>query len=220
MTFEKVPSSQTGVNPRARGGFISYLFFNWLNDLLQLGNARPLEADDLFPLLPEHESEQLIDTLQKAWKLECKGAKHARPSLLKALTSLTTLKECLFVMCLTLFRSLCNLLIPVLVSMLLATLEENIQANNYLLYVYGLSISLCAFSVGFLMHLSEYMSSMIGLKVRAALTGLLFKKVCQIFDCVRYPKQIVLVGKLFLNCENCLSGCHDSDLINFSSFRL
>ena len=177
MTFEKVPSSQTRVNPRATAGFFSYLSFYWLNDLLQLGNARPLEADDLYPLLPEHESEKLTDTLERAWKLECTRAEHASPSLLKALLSLTTLTEYLFVMFLALIRSIGNFLIPILVSLLLATLEENISANNYLLYVYGLSISLCAFIVGYLKHLSEYLSSMIGLKVRAALTGLLFKKV-------------------------------------------
>ena len=177
MTFEKVPTSQAGVNPKATAGFFSYLSLKWLNDLLQLGNARPLEADDLYPLLPEHESEQLTDTLEKAWKLECKRTKDTSPSLLKALLSLTTLTECLFVMCLALIRCITNLTIPFLVSLLLATLEENVPENIYLLYVYGLSISLCAFIVGYLTHLSEYTSSMIGLKLRAALTGLLFKKV-------------------------------------------
>ena len=177
ITFEKVPSGQTEVNPRATAGFFSYLSFYWLNDLLKLGNARPLEADDLYPLLPEHESEKLTDTLERAWKLECKVRKHTSPSLLKALLNLTTLKELCFVMTLAISRTISNLLIPFLLSLLLASLEENTPKDKYHLYVYGLAIILCAFSTSFLLQLIEYRTSMIGVRIRAALTGLLYQKV-------------------------------------------
>ena len=203
MTFEKVPSSQTRVNPRATAGFFSFLSFYWLNDLLKLGNARPLEADDLYPLLPEHESEKLTDTLERAWKVECKRAEHASPSLLKALLSLTNLTEYLFVMTLAFSRSVNNVLIPIFASLLLATLEEKIPENNYLLYVYGLALSLCAFSAVFVIQLFEYRASLIGMKICTALTGLLYKKVGRLIIYVRCPKNY----KRFKLTYTCLIQC-------------
>ena len=78
--FQKLPSSQKRVNPRAKAGLFSYLSFNWLNELLQLGSIHPLDVEDLYPLLLEHESEQLTETLEDAWQQECKRVNNAGPS--------------------------------------------------------------------------------------------------------------------------------------------
>ena len=175
--FEKLASCQHRNNPKANAGLLSHLSLGWLNELLQLGYRRPLEKEDLYPLLPEHESERLAAALEEAWQQELKRTKHGGPSLLKALFSIITVSECVFIMILAWSRTVCNLLVPVLLSFLLAALEEDVPGNSYLLYGFGLGISLCTVIMPFVMHHFEYRSSMVGMKVRAALTGLLYKKV-------------------------------------------
>ena len=57
--FEKLASCQHRNNPKANAGLISHLSFSWLNELLQLGYRRPLEKEDLYPLIPKHKSEKV-----------------------------------------------------------------------------------------------------------------------------------------------------------------
>ena len=175
--FEKLASCQHRNNPKANAGLISHLSFSWLNELLQLGYRRPLEKEDLYPLIPKHKSERLTAVLEEAWQQELKRTKHEGPSLLKAFFSITTASECVFIMILASSRTACNLLVPVLLSLLLATLEEGVPGNSYLLYGCGQGISLCTVIMPFVMHHFEYRASMVGMKVIAALTGLLYKKV-------------------------------------------
>lgn len=53
------------VNPRAKAGFLSQLFFTWIIPLMYKGCKNGLKEDDLPQCLPDDESRILGDKLEK-----------------------------------------------------------------------------------------------------------------------------------------------------------
>lgn len=53
------------VNPVLNANIFSRITIWWMNKIFVTGNKRPLEEDDLFPLLEEDKSEVLTEKLQR-----------------------------------------------------------------------------------------------------------------------------------------------------------
>ena len=73
--YEKVNSDEEGknnVNPVLNANIFSRITIWWMNKIFVTGNKRPLEEDDLFPLLEEDKSEVLTENLQQEWNKELK----------------------------------------------------------------------------------------------------------------------------------------------------
>ncbi|KAJ7370583.1 hypothetical protein OS493_031319 [Desmophyllum pertusum] len=60
-----MPNASNGKNPRDGASALSIVFFWWMNDVLRLGNKLTLTDQDLFPLLEDHKSEELIAKAEK-----------------------------------------------------------------------------------------------------------------------------------------------------------
>ena len=162
-------------NPKVDAGFFSQLMFSWLNGLVELGNIRPLKEEDLPSLLPDHVSKSLTEKLEAAWEQELNGK--STPRLWKALYGLTPSYEYILIELLALTRAACLLCLTILLSFLLSSLTGSNLESSHLTYVYGAAMCLCSLILTFTMCHFEYRASMVGIRVRAAISGLLYKKV-------------------------------------------
>lgn len=66
-------------SPKIMSIFFLYVC-RWLKDLFQQGLNRPIEQNDIYATLPEHESKKLSDNFTKLWKEE---TKKSSPSLFR-----------------------------------------------------------------------------------------------------------------------------------------
>lgn len=57
-------------NPRKSANVFSILFFCWVREILAIGHKRPLENDDLFPLLDEDKTQTSTEKLNETWNEE------------------------------------------------------------------------------------------------------------------------------------------------------
>ena len=77
-------SSSTVTNPYYRVNLWSRLFHGWISSLLKKSHKQgALHLNDLFELLPQLESNSLVDRLQSNWNDELKQTNH-QPSLIRA----------------------------------------------------------------------------------------------------------------------------------------
>ncbi|KAF0696136.1 Aste57867_13082 [Aphanomyces stellatus] len=63
-------SQSLGDSCPERKGCLSQMLFTWMNPLMELGNKRPLEMDDLFRLNPELRADAASARFEKHWALE------------------------------------------------------------------------------------------------------------------------------------------------------
>ena len=177
-SYEKLNDDQSDgrkPNPKVDAGFFSQLMFSWLSGLVKLGNIRPLKEEDLPSLLPDHVSKSLTEKLEAAWEQELNGK--STPRLWKALYGLTSSYEYILIELLVFMRAACLLCLTILLSFLLAALTDSNVESSHLTYVYGAAMCLCSLILTFTMCHYEYRASMVGIRVRTAVSGLLYKKV-------------------------------------------
>ncbi|KAF0697853.1 Aste57867_11493 [Aphanomyces stellatus] len=62
-------------SPSELGGCWSNVFFSWLTPLLDLGNKRPLEFDDLYQLNADDRAVHISETFKKYWAIEMTKSK-------------------------------------------------------------------------------------------------------------------------------------------------
>ena len=71
VKYERLESKTTKKeNPRKNASILSILSFWWAREILAIGNKRPIENDDLFPLLDEDKSLNSAEKLQRTWSEE------------------------------------------------------------------------------------------------------------------------------------------------------
>lgn len=71
VQYERLESKTTKKeNPRKNASILSILSFWWVKEILAIGNKRPLQNDDLFPLLDEDKTQTLTEKLQQTWNEE------------------------------------------------------------------------------------------------------------------------------------------------------
>ncbi|KAJ7376022.1 hypothetical protein OS493_037414 [Desmophyllum pertusum] len=186
MSYEKLGTERLHTNPKETAGFFSLLTFTWLNDLLKLGNQRPLDNDDLPPLLEEDQSETLANNLEKEWSRNYKPPiseswiKTAR--LWSALLSIVPTSEKAFVLMLASTHIVLRLMQPLFLIGLLAELtkESPLQVDHTWIYVYATGVCSSTWLIAISKCHCDYRSSMIAMRMRSALLGVIYKKVQQI----------------------------------------
>ncbi|KAI9916948.1 hypothetical protein PsorP6_016839 [Peronosclerospora sorghi] len=65
---------------------VSSALFSWVTPLMELGNERPLEHDDLYLLDPHNQAHYVFQEFQEAWRKQCSKS-NGKPSLAWALMS-------------------------------------------------------------------------------------------------------------------------------------
>ena len=136
-------------NPRKSASVFSILFFWWVREILAIGQKRPLENDDLFPLLDEDKTQTSTEKLHKTWNEETiltskkTGNGHR---LLKALFRAFPLADYVFILSLGLLPAVCNVLQPVFLSLLLPELmNSHVKDSSGLAYIYATGLCMSSF---------------------------------------------------------------------------
>ena len=109
-------------NPKKSTNIFSIIFLWWVRELLAIGNKRPLETADLFPLLDEDKTETCTENLQQTWNEETTTRSPQKTEnglrLLKALIRAIPRTEYMFILSTCLLASVCSVLKLVFLSQL------------------------------------------------------------------------------------------------------
>ena len=162
------------VNPTLKANLLSKMTFWWMNKIFITGNKRPLEESDLFPLLEEDKSEVLTKKLEGEWEKEKQGK---RPRFWKALIRVCPWYEYLTIIGLILTDMANRMTLPVLLVFLISYPMGARRLDASFNYVLPAFICITSLGRNFARHHHENRSALLGMRFRAAATGILYKKV-------------------------------------------
>ena len=182
MSYQKLNTGCLVTNPKENATLLSLLTFSWLNNLLKLGSQRALENDDLPLLLKEDDNEALTKKLEKNWSRNCKAASTTETwirtvTLWRALWNLVPASEKVLVLSLALTHIVLRLLQPLFLIGLLAELMKESSGDRRRIYLSASGVCLSTWLMAISKCHCDYRSSMIGMRVRSALQGVIYKKV-------------------------------------------
>lgn len=166
-------------NPRHGASVLSIMFFSWMNDVLRLGNERPLTEKDLFPLLEDHKAEVLVEKVEKCWLKELKRSQlqNKKPRLWKAMAGLIPWKSGLLILILQSLRSLSFVVLPVCLWFMLKRLNDGSHLDMKFAFIDVAILGTTSVIQAASTHHYDYLTELWGLKLKVALIGLVYKKV-------------------------------------------
>ena len=170
------------VHPKDRANNISRVLLWWIVDLLWRGNKNPLNQEDLNSVREDASAANQTKRLEEIWNNEKISARqqNRKPKLWKAMIKYFTWHEHVhvnFLMLLNVFGTGMHFYsVTNLIKAIGSNLEQGTHSpNEYLIFIGGMIIgSLC--TVLGAQHFCLTLS-MLGIKARAALVGLIYKKV-------------------------------------------
>ena len=166
------------VNPTLKANLLSKMTFWWMNKIFITGNKRPLEESDLFPLLEEDKSEALTEKLEGEWEKElAKGKQGKRPRFWKALMRVCPWHEYLTIIGLVMTDMANRMTLPVLLGFLISDLMGTRKLHAKFSYVLPTLICITSLARNLAQHHYQNRSALLGMRFRAAATGILYKKV-------------------------------------------
>ena len=167
-------------NPRKSASVFSILFFWWVREILAIGQKRPLENDDLFPLLDEDKTQTSTEKLHKTWNEETIPASNKTGNghrLLKALFRAFPFSDYIFILSLGLLPAVCNVLQPVFLSLLLPELMNSRVNDSSMAYIYATGICMSSFVRAICVHQYSYYAELMALRWKSATIGIVYKQV-------------------------------------------
>ena len=190
MSFSRCPATEpedlramadaSVKNPREAAGFFSLLFFSWMNNVLKLGNKLPLEEQHLHSLETSFHAERLVVTLEGEWLAEERASEQnrTRPRLWKAMMRVIPYKDYITMGLLRILYSIGMNLLPLILWFFLrsiATVSENSYASTL---PFVICISVVSFARSFSNSHGIFKAEMMCIKLKAALIGFVYKRVC------------------------------------------
>ncbi|XP_053982950.1 ATP-binding cassette sub-family C member 4-like [Hylaeus volcanicus] len=189
----------TKQNPNENANPISRLFFGWTVNLFRKGASKNLVITDLYHPLKADESNRLGDRLTESWKLELtkltkekqtsndnideKPKKKDVPRLERALLR-AFWKEYFFVGLVSFFQHAVFAAIqPIIQSKIISyfRIDENAASiTKGEAEIYGGCLVVCIMIVIFLLHHADLMSQRVGMKLRIAVSALVYRKVLRL----------------------------------------
>ena len=169
-------------NPRENASIFSILSFWWVGKLLDIGNKRPLDTDDLFPLLDEDKTRPSVENLQQRWN-EATATSASRKGgnghrLFGALVAMFSWADYLFILSTTLLDSVGNILQIVFLSLLLPELMKSSDKElSWTPYIYASGICLSSLVRFLARHQSFNYAYLMALRWKSATIGIIYKKV-------------------------------------------
>ena len=169
-------------NPRDGANWLSILFLWWMNDVLKLGNRRPLTEEDLFYLPEDCKAEVLVEKAEKYWfeELQKSQSRKRRPRLWKAIVSLIPWKSGFAMIILKTLESLSFVSLPLCLWLLLRALNEGPNMDKKFVYIYVALLGLASLIKALATQHYDYLTEVWGLKLKVALIGLVYKKVSSV----------------------------------------
>lgn len=167
-------------HPQDEANFLSKVIFWWIFPLLWKGARNPLNHEDLYPIREEEKSGQRTDLLEEKWREEIVSAQKAgrKPKLWRAIFRHFTFQEYFYFLPSGLPYLLGdNLVMFATISLLreLTGFQGNESRDKYFVYIYGIAFGSLMKLIG-QNHLHLH-GAVLGVRARAAILGLLYKKV-------------------------------------------
>ena len=172
-------------NPRKSASAFSILFFWWVREILAIGQKRPLENDDLFPLLDEDRTQTSTEKLHKTWSEQSIPASNKTGNghrLLKALFRAFPFSDYVFILSLGLLPAVCNVLQPVFLSLLLPELMNSHVKDSSLAYIYATGLCMSSFMRVICLHQFGYNAQLMALRWKSATIGIIYKQVRELLN--------------------------------------
>uniref|UniRef100_A0AAX7UF42 Multidrug resistance-associated protein 4 n=1 Tax=Astatotilapia calliptera TaxID=8154 RepID=A0AAX7UF42_ASTCA len=163
--------------------FLSF-YFSWLTPLLQLGQKRRLEENDMYSILKEDQSEALGEELQRFWDRE---VRHATKELLKPKLTRVLIK-CYgrsYVMAgiFVFFLETIKVIQPLLLGKIILFFENgdpDDQRSLGMAYVYAAAMSISTLGLTILQHLYYYHVLRTGMRIRVAMCHMIYRKALRL----------------------------------------
>ncbi|XP_045472555.1 ATP-binding cassette sub-family C member 4-like [Harmonia axyridis] len=168
-------------NPRDQANIISKLFFAWMGKICVESNKQGLELKSIYKCSDHDKSAKLGDRLEKNWskELERSKLKNKKPSLLRAL--LKTFLWRYLAWGLLLFLN--NVVLRVAVPLILSDFIKLFSRPDHTIEevaTYGGIICAMTLTTAFLNHHSSYGVSRIGMRMRVAVSSLIYRKILRL----------------------------------------
>ena len=174
--YKKISSTN---NSAEKVGFVSFLSFQWMNDVMKTGSKRTLEEGDFVPLSNENTSQSATELLDKKWKEEIANSirKKKTPKLWKSVLKMISYREAVFVVCCDVLFAIGSLLSPLLIGHLIFMLMSH--ETHHILHGCVLATAMTVTTlVGTLgMQHSGYAGELMGIRLSNAVKGLVYNKV-------------------------------------------
>ena len=186
VQYERLKSKTTKKeNPRKNANILSILSFWWVKEILAIGNKRPLENDDLFPLLDEDKTQSLTEKLQQTWNEETAnrvpGKKGNGYRLFRALVRMLPWTDYIYALTLVLVYSICKVLQPAFLSLLLQELMKPPAEELWWTYIYGAGICLSQFVAVVCNYQYAYHVFLMSLRWKSASVAVIYKRVRSVY---------------------------------------
>ncbi|KAJ7363563.1 hypothetical protein OS493_009723 [Desmophyllum pertusum] len=192
-TTENTPKDEKTKHPRDGVSVLSIMFFWWMNDVLRLGNKRPLTDEDLFPILEDYKSEVLVEKAENCWWDEINKRKlnNAKPRLWKIMVRLIPFKSAVVMIMLKVVTSIAFALLPLCLWLVLKTLNDGSNLDMKFAFMYVAFLGITSIVRGTSIQHFNNASELWGVKLKVALIGLVYKKVLSLN---RYSLEATLSG--------------------------
>lgn len=175
--YDKVPNNQEEPS-REKPGLMSLLSFHWITETFKTGNCRPLEKSDLLPNDEDNKTKALTEKLQILWhdEKEMRQKCGKKPRLWICVCKLLPFKEIFTIVILNMAQSICRVLRPLLLGIILSNLTPQNQDKTVM---YACAALLCVTSMGgnLAKHLRRWVAEGHGAKICCALKGIIYAKV-------------------------------------------
>ncbi|CAG9767681.1 unnamed protein product [Ceutorhynchus assimilis] len=169
-------------NPKKSANVVSKLFFAWILKLFYLGSKRPLKISDLYKTLECDKSKKLGDKIEQKWHEETLRAKEKgrKPSLFRTVARVF-LKEYLFHGLILFFMMIfLRTPQPLLLSWLINQFQEGTVHERTIMYASASSLIAISILMIFFMHHNSFYQNCVGMKVRIAISSLVYRKVLKL----------------------------------------
>ncbi|XP_056631845.1 probable multidrug resistance-associated protein lethal(2)03659 isoform X2 [Diorhabda sublineata] len=165
-------------DPYDRANIVSGLLFCWLCPFFKRGFKKELTEDDMYLPRNNHDSRQLGDLLEMAWKNET--VRRSSPSLLRVLLSTFSIELILYGLC-TFVAECLRIIQPALISRLMS-LYQTVEIKNRWneIYLNALFVMVASFAYIIVNHFYNLKMAEVGLKMRVACCSLMYRKTLKL----------------------------------------
>ena len=171
----------TKAHPKDGANFVSRIFLYWIVNLLWRGSKNPLNHADLDPVREVDCASRCTKRLENVWQNEIFSArqKKSKPKLWKAMLKYFTLQEYAFGVFLTVFNAIGNavfLYSTINLMKVFGDFEKGTHSpEENVIYIWGMIVGMLIETLGS-QHFCLLMP-LLGIRARAALVGVIYKKV-------------------------------------------
>uniref|UniRef100_A0A3B4GNU5 Multidrug resistance-associated protein 4-like n=1 Tax=Pundamilia nyererei TaxID=303518 RepID=A0A3B4GNU5_9CICH len=172
-------------NPLATASFFSRVFLCWLTPLLQLGQKRRLEENDMYSILKEDQSEALGEELQRFWDREVRHATKEllKPKLTRVLIKCYGRSYAMLAFIVFVIKETIKVIQPLLLGKIILFFENgdpDDQRSLGMAYVYAAAMSISTLGLTILQHLYYYHVLRTGMRIRVAMCHMIYRKALRL----------------------------------------